>query len=339
MSPGDNRHLDDIIDLLIKFNYIQRAATTPTGHHLYGMSAYLIPRAKPGNLGRLIIDYSPVNNLLESPSSVIPEINSTLQFLQGKVLYSALDLRQAYLALKIDEESRPLTRFLTPSGSYEWLSLPTGAANSPAHFSVAIDKIIHNEPVLDATGQPVYDAPNVVRLNRLPLAATKAYFDDVICASKLLPTYEATLKEHFEQLEKAVKRLHFHGAKLSVSKCKFAKSSIFFLGWHVSHNYVMADPRRIQKVVDFTFPTNKKAMRPFLGVLNSLRKVMPLDLVKGMTSLTPLTSSKVDYAPTEKHKQAFEELIQIYYAQNGEPSVKPPILRLSWIKRILLHIN
>ena len=310
VSPGDNRHLDDIIDLLIKFNYIQRAATTPTGHHLYGMSAYLIPRAKPGNLGRLIIDYSPVNNLLESPSSVIPEINSTLQFLQGKVLYSALDLRQAYLALKIDEESRPLTRFLTPSGSYEWLSLPTGAANSPAHFSVAIDKIIHNEPVLDATGQPVYDAPNVVRLNRLPLAATKAYFDDVICASKLLPTYEATLKEHFEQLEKAVKRLHFHGAKLSVSKCKFAKSSIFFLGWHISHDYVMADPRRIQKVVDFAFPTNKKAMRAFLGVLNSLRKVMPLDLVKGMTSLTPLTSSKVDYAPTEKHKQVFEELKQ-----------------------------
>ena len=29
-----------------------------------------------------------------------------------------------------------------------------------------------------------------------------------------------------------------------------------------------------------------------------------------MTSLTPLTSSKADYAPTEQHKQVFEELKQ-----------------------------
>jgi len=142
VSPTDQRHLDDICDLLCKFGYIMRSPSSPNGLHLYGMSSYLVPRAKPGTLGRLIVDFSPVNQLIESPPNVIPEINHTLQFLHKKCLFSALDLRQAYLALRIDKESQPLTTFLTPSGSFQWLSLPTGAANSPAHFSTAIDKIL-----------------------------------------------------------------------------------------------------------------------------------------------------------------------------------------------------
>ena len=78
ISPSDQRHLDDICELLIKFGYISRSRMTPDGSHLYGMSAYLVPRSKPNCLGRLIVDFSPVNQLIQSPASVIPEINATL---------------------------------------------------------------------------------------------------------------------------------------------------------------------------------------------------------------------------------------------------------------------
>jgi len=162
VSPTESRHLDDITDLLCKFGYIMRSPSTPNGTHLYGMSSYLVPRAKPNCLGRLIVDFSPINQLLESPANVIPEIGHTLQFLHKKSFYSALDLRQAYLGLRITEDSRPLTTFLTPSGSFQWLSLPTGSANSPAHFSTAIDKILNYLPVLDEEGKPIYEEKNVV---------------------------------------------------------------------------------------------------------------------------------------------------------------------------------
>jgi manganese-dependent ADP-ribose/CDP-alcohol diphosphatase len=36
-------------------------------------------------------------------------------------------------------------------------------------------------------------------------------------------------------------------------------------------------------------------------------------------------------------KHAFEELKQIYYAQRAEYSVRPPTIRFSWVKRILMH--
>ncbi len=40
VSPTDQRHLDDICDLLCKFGYIMRSPSSPNGLHLYGMSSY-----------------------------------------------------------------------------------------------------------------------------------------------------------------------------------------------------------------------------------------------------------------------------------------------------------
>ena len=308
ISPSDQRHLDDICDLMIRFGYITRSPISPTGHHLFGMSAYLVPRAKPGCLGRLIVDFSPVNQLIESPASVIPEISASLQFLQNKALYSSLDLRYAYLSLRIDEKSRPLTTFLTPSGSFQWLALPTGAANSPAYFTNACNRILHYEPERDKDGNVIYESKNVVKLRRDVLKEVVNFFDDIIITSLLKPTYHATLQVHFDNLEKTISRLAFHGAKISVPKCEFAKTKIVFLGWYVSKDFVMADPRRIEKVKEYVFPDSKKAVRAFLGLVNSLRRVIKMDVISQVAILTPLTSAKVAFNPEEKHRKAFEQI-------------------------------
>jgi len=102
--------------------------------------------------------------------------------------------------------------------------------------------------------------------------------------------------------------LAFHGAKISVMKCEFARSKILFLGWYVSHNFFIADPRRIQKIKDFKFPENKKAVRAFLGLANSLRRVCTMNIIEHISILTPLTSSKIPFKPEQKHKIAFEKI-------------------------------
>ena len=94
-----------------------------------------------------------------------------------------MDLRYAYLALKIDEESRPLTQFLTPNGAFQWLSIPTGAACAPAFFIDAVNRILHNKPVYDKDSNPVYIGPNKVKLVRDILEFCFHYFDDIMCAS------------------------------------------------------------------------------------------------------------------------------------------------------------
>jgi hypothetical protein len=147
------------------------------------MASYLVTRAKPGTLGRLIVDYSPINSLIQSPPNIIPDISATLQFLSGKALYTSLDLKQAYLSLKVDETSRALSTFLTPSAAYQWTSVPTGMASSPAYWAEVSQRMIHSEPVLDADGKPVYECENVVKMVPSPLKWVRHYFDDILSIS------------------------------------------------------------------------------------------------------------------------------------------------------------
>ena len=207
-----------------------------------------------------------------------------------------------YLALRIDEQSKPLTTFLTPTGTYQWLSLPTGAAFSPAFFIDAVNRILHYKPILDRDGNPVYEAKNKVKLVRDILKNCFHYFDDIICSSENKKTYKEALEYHFECLEKIVARLSFHNVRLSVNKSEFAKSKILFLGWIISHDFVIPDPRRIDKIKNANFPTSKKEVRSFLGLVNSIRRVIPFNVIKQMQILTPLTSSSklVPFEVTQK---------------------------------------
>jgi hypothetical protein len=131
-------------------------------------------------MARLVIDFSPLTNVIQAPPAILPDVNSSLQALQNCALYTALDLKYAYLALRIDEESRELTTFLTPTGKYYWLSLPTGAACSPAYFIDAIDRILHNKPVYDRNGKVIYESPNKVKLERDQLKFCLGYLDDIM---------------------------------------------------------------------------------------------------------------------------------------------------------------
>ena len=154
----------------------------------------------------------------------------------------------------------------------------------------------------------IYEANNLVKQKRSVLKDVCNYFDDVLITSPLKPTYGETIKAYFAILEKTIQRLAFHGAKISVMKCEFAQSKILFLGWYVCHDYVIADPCRIQKVKDFKFPEIKKAVRAFLGLVNSLHQVMTLDVIKQISILSPLTSSKVQFVTNDEHQKAFKHI-------------------------------
>jgi len=317
MSPNDVRYMEELLEQFIRFNYVIRAPVESNDLHLYGMSTYMVPRKKQTEIPRLVIDFSPLTTIIQSPPNLVPDINRAIQHLQGKALFSAMDLKYAYLALKIDEPSRPLTQFLTPNGAYQWLSIPTGAACSPAFFIDAINKILHYTPVIGPDGQPIYETENKVKLKRDILPQSFHYFDDIICGSEPKKTYEETLKYHFKCLERIVERLAFHNVKLSINKSEFAKSKILFLGWIISHDFITPDPRRMEKIRKAEFPHTKKEMRSFIGLINSIRRVTTLNVIKEIQVLTPLTSSKkeVVFDPKKAHFDAFNKIKEMLLSE------------------------
>jgi hypothetical protein len=151
LSPQDSRYLEELLEQFIKLNYVRRAPVDSTNLHLYSMSTYLVPSKKLTDIAILVIDFSLLTSIIQSPPSIVPDITASLQQLQGKSLFSVMDLKYAYLALRINEQSKPLTTFLTPGGAYQWLSIPTGAACSPAYWIDAVNQILHYKPILDVS--------------------------------------------------------------------------------------------------------------------------------------------------------------------------------------------
>jgi hypothetical protein len=66
----------------------------------------------------------------------------------------------------------------------------------------------------------------------------------------------------------------------------------------------------MDKIKQAQFPTTKKELRSFIGLVNSVRRVVPFDVIKEIQRLTPLTSSSktVNFLPKESHFKAFENI-------------------------------
>jgi hypothetical protein len=66
----------------------------------------------------------------------------------------------------------------------------------------------------------------------------------------------------------------------------------------------------MEKIKNAEFPKSKKEVRSFIGLVNSIRRVVPFEVIKQIQILTPLTSSskQVEFKPENKHKEAFETI-------------------------------
>ena len=302
--------LRDILSYLIKEGIIEKCPVNDnTGFNGFSSPAYLVSKANPEKSAyRLIVNYKNLNNELLLTPPILPSISQYLQKLRRGYVFSQFDLSSAFYSLQLDKESRKLTMFSTCFGNYKFRSLAMGLATSPGAFCHIANDLIHTEPVLDKEGKPIFTAPGMVKRINSPLDFACIYFDDVCIFSTLQPTYEETVKVHFDYVEQVMKRLAFHVAKIKWSKTELLRTEIIFLGHKISNGKAYADPRRVEKLLNAKFPTNLNLLRSFLGLLNSLRSYLPPVISKNMTTLQELTSTKKGFHPAEKHHQAFDSL-------------------------------
>eukprot|EP00063_Salmo_salar_P059554 XP_014034389.1 PREDICTED: RNA-directed DNA polymerase homolog [Salmo salar] len=90
------------------------------------------------------IDYRGLNEIMVKNCYPLPLISSTFEPLQGAIVFSKLDLRNAYQMVRIREGDKWKTAFNTASGHYEYLFMPFGLSNSPALFQALINDVLRN---------------------------------------------------------------------------------------------------------------------------------------------------------------------------------------------------
>lgn len=158
-------------------------------------SPIILVKKKDSGL-RLCVDYRALNSVTKADRYPLPRIADLLDRLGRSRFFTTLDLAAGFWQVKVDEESREKTAFVTQRGLFEFRVMPFGLTNAPAIFQRLMQRVLD--------GVNPEDGPDF----------TDAYIDDVLVFSR-------TAEDHVEHLCAVLDRLRKAGLKLKPKKCHF----------------------------------------------------------------------------------------------------------------------
>ena len=226
---------------------------------------------------RMCVDYRALNKVTTKNGYPLPRIDDIFDQLRKAKWFSKIDLRSGYHQIRVAKDSIAMTAFRTRYGHYEFLILPFGLTNAPAHFMALMNTIFRDY------------------LDKFVLA----YLDDILI-------YSETFEEHLNHVKLVLLRLRKHKLYGKLSKCDFAKKEVEYLGRNVSATGVSMEDSKIQTIKEWPKPTKKVEVESFLGLVNYYRRFIKncSTLAKSLTSLCGNT----DFEWTAEQEQSFENL-------------------------------
>ena len=190
---------------------------------------------------RITTDFSALNRFIKREVFSMPGVDYTMAQLGGAKVFSKLDCNSGFFQLKLDEESKKLTCFMTPFGRYQYRRLPQGASSSPEVFCKRISTILSG-------------------------------LEGVIFLVDDIAVFGPDKETHDKRLLAVLKRLNENHVTLNFEKCKFGMTSLKFLGMMVDGDGIRKDPLKVQAIADFPAPTDVTEVRRFLGLFNQVAK-------------------------------------------------------------------
>ena len=104
-------------------------------------------------------------------------MSSAFERLQGALIFTKLDLRNAYHLVRIREGDEWKTAFNTPRGHFEYLVMPFRLSNSPGVFQALVNDVLR-----DMVDQFIY-----------------VYLDDILI-------FSSSLQEHVQHVRRVLLR-------------------------------------------------------------------------------------------------------------------------------------
>ncbi|UTT91960.1 hypothetical protein NDA17_003890 [Ustilago hordei] len=242
-----------------------------------------IPK-KDGGL-RLCVDYRGLNEITVKNRAPLPLIEEQLFLLRKARIYTKLDLRAAYNLIRIAKGDEWKTAFGTQLGLYEYLVMPFGLANAPAHFQSFINDIFR-----DIIGIYVV-----------------VYLDDFLIFSD-------TEEAHVKHVTEVLTRLRSNRLFAKLSKCEFHTKTVEFLGYIIKPTGIEMDPEKVRTVKEWPMPESIHDIQRFLGFANFYRRFIAhfARIAKPLTALVKPIERFKKFELPEEAQQAFHKLIQAF---------------------------
>src|SRR6266487_3209359 len=230
-APKENEFIKSEIEEMLQQDLIQHS-TSPWSFPV------VIVKKKNGKL-RFCVNYKPLNDVTKKDNYPLPRIDEILDSLNGAQWFTTLDLASGYWQIKVREEDREKTAFITKFGTFEFKVMPFGLCNAPATFQRIMNKVL---------GDSIHKYVMV-------------YLDDVIIYSK-------SFEEHLRHIEDVLNRIRRVNLRLKAEKCHFGASELQFLGHVVGKDGVKPDPEKVEKIENYTIPRNIRELRGALGLFS-----------------------------------------------------------------------
>ena len=252
---------------------------------------------------RFCIDYRKLNDITTKDSFPVPRVDDTLDALGNAdaKIFSTMDLASGYWQLKIDDDDKEKTAFVTQNGTYQFRVMPFGLTGAPGAFC----------RVMNST------------MSDLLWKCCLVFVDDIVVWSK-------SYQQHFIDLQQVFDKLIEAGFTLKASKCKFFYDRIEFLGYVIEPGIIRTDPVKVKPIQEFNAPRTKPELQRFLGMIGWYRRFIQdfsriaKPLFELLKKETTITDWKIHEEGTDQNK-AFVEL--------KERLIKAPILHLpDWNK-------
>lgn len=193
---------------------------------------------------RLCLDPLELNKNLKGERFLIPTLEDFSQIMGGMKYFSVFDLREGFWQVRLCPSSKELTVFSTPFGTYEYNVLPFGVKTAAEKFQNLNFKYFGNLP------------------------GVFVYIDDIIVGGK-------SLKEHDENVQRVIDRARSINVKFNKDKLQYRMDRVRYLGHIFTGDSIAPDPDRVEAILQFKDPTNKKDLEKIMGTLNYLRSFIP----------------------------------------------------------------
>ena len=270
ISPAKERLLFVELDRMKSLGVIEES--------LSPWSSPITTVVKPGKT-RMCIDCRDLNKVTVKDAYPIPNIDGLLMRLTETRFISALDLKDAFWQIPLEESSKEKTAF-TVAGRplYQFKVMPFGLCNAPQTMCRLMDLVI----------------PGELRHRVF------VYLDDLLIFSN-------SFEEHLDLLRLVAKRIQISGLTLNIQKSKFCMKEVNYLGYIVGEGGLRTSDEKVQSIRNFSEPRTPKELRRFLGMAGYYRKFIP-NFSDMASPLTNLYTKGTKFVFTDEARIAMENI-------------------------------
>lgn len=284
MPISHKEEIDKQVNSLLRNDLIEPSASN------YNSPVIIVPKKSLNGEKkyRMCIDYRQVNKKLTADKYPLPRIDEIIDSLGRAKYFSVIDLFSGFHQIPIHPNSRDITSFSTPKGSFKWKVLPFGLNISPNSFTRMMN----------------------IAFTGLTPEKCFIYMDDIIVIGLSVKHHLQNLRSIFEACKKG-------NLKINPEKCQFFKHEVSYLGHRCTDHGVLPDPEKLSTVTHYPVPKDKDATRRFVAFANYYRKFIKNFSVIAKP-LNNLTKKKTNFF-WDKHCQNSFEILKSCL-------LKPPIL-------------